>query len=89
MIDDDNDDILCKFELEPITDLRKSVLRQFHTYLNWFKRDSHFVYPILSFCFINPYMANINMDILHTVLSTFPKVLTGRNHLTTKNFFSW
>ena len=33
--------------------------------------------------------SNISMLILHTVLYTFPKVLTGRICLTIKSFFTW
>ena len=36
--------------------------------------------------FIHP---NINMHILHTVLYTFPKVLTRRICFTVKSFLSW
>ena len=32
---------------------------------------------------------NISMHILHTVLYTFPRVLTRRTCLTIKSFFSW
>ena len=32
---------------------------------------------------------NISMHILHTVLYTFPKVLTRRICLTVKSFFTW
>ena len=38
---------------------------------------------------INPLHPNISMHILHTVLYTFPKVLTRRICLTIKSFFSW
>ena len=37
---------------------------------------------------INPLQPNISMDILHTVLYTFPKVLTKRICLTIKSFIS-
>ena len=36
---------------------------------------------------VNPLHPNISLHILHTVLYTFPKVLTRRFCLTTKNFF--
>ena len=39
--------------------------------------------------FYNPLHPSISMHILHTVLSTFPKVLTRRICLTIKSFFSW
>ena len=35
----------------------------------------------------NPFHLNISMHILHTVLYTFPKVLTRRICLTVKSFF--
>ena len=38
---------------------------------------------------LNPLHPNISMHILHTILFTFPKVLTGRICLTIKSFFSW
>ena len=37
----------------------------------------------------NPLQPNISMHILHTILFTFPTVLTGRICLTIKSFFSW
>ena len=37
---------------------------------------------------VNPLHPNISMHILHTVCSTFPKVLTRRNCWTIKGFFS-
>ena len=39
--------------------------------------------------FFNPLHPNIIMHILHTVLYTFPKVLTRRICLTIKGFFGW
>ena len=38
---------------------------------------------------INPLHPNIGMDIPHTVLYTFPKVLTRRICLSIKRIFSW
>ena len=38
---------------------------------------------------MNPFYPNISMHILHTVLYTFPKILTRRIYLTIKSFFSW
>ena len=38
---------------------------------------------------IKPLHPNIRMHILHTVLYTFPKVLTRRIFLSIKSFFSW
>ena len=38
---------------------------------------------------INPLLTNISMHILHTVLYTFPKMLTRRICLTIKSFYSW
>ena len=38
---------------------------------------------------LKPLHPNISMHILHTVLYTFPKVLTRRICLTIKSFFSW
>ena len=38
---------------------------------------------------LNPLHPNISMHILHTVLCTFPKVLTGRICLTVKSVFNW
>ena len=38
---------------------------------------------------INPLHPNITIYILHTVLYTFPKVLTRRICLTIKSFISW
>ena len=38
---------------------------------------------------MNPFYPNISMNILHTVLYTFPKILTRRIYLTIKSFFSW
>ena len=38
---------------------------------------------------LNPLRPNISMHILHTVLCTFPKVLTGRICLTVKRVFNW
>ena len=38
---------------------------------------------------LNPLHPNISMHILHTVLYTFPMVLTWRMCLTIKIFFSW
>ena len=40
-------------------------------------------------CHFHHLHPNINMHILHTVLYTFPKVLTRRICLTIKSFFSW
>ena len=40
-------------------------------------------------CLIKPLHPNISIHILHTVLYTFPKVLTRRICLTIKSFFSW
>ena len=37
----------------------------------------------------NPLHPNISMHILHSVLNTFPKVLTRRICLTIENFFRW
>ena len=37
----------------------------------------------------SPLHPNISLHILHTVLYTFPKVLTRRICLTIKSFFSW
>ena len=36
---------------------------------------------------MNPFYPNISMHILHTVLHTFPKILTRRIYLTIKSFF--
>ena len=41
------------------------------------------------FCCISPLHPNISMQILHTVLHTFTKVLTRRICLTIKSVFSW
>ena len=41
------------------------------------------------FANVNPLHPNISMHILHTVLYTFPNLLTGRICLTIKSFFSW
>ena len=38
---------------------------------------------------VNPLHPNIIMHILHTVLHTFPKVLTRRISLTIKSLFRW
>ena len=38
---------------------------------------------------INPLHPNISMHILHSVLNTFPKVLTRRICLTIESFFRW
>ena len=38
---------------------------------------------------LDPLHPNIGMHILHTVLYTFPKVLTRRICLTVKSFYSW
>ena len=38
---------------------------------------------------INPLYPNISIHILHTVLYTFPKVLTRRICLKLKSFLSW
>ena len=38
---------------------------------------------------INPLHPNISLHLLHTVLRTFPKVLTGRICVTIMSFFSW
>ena len=38
---------------------------------------------------VNPLQPNITIHILHTVLCTLTKVLTGRICLTIKSFFSW
>ena len=38
---------------------------------------------------INPLHPNISMHILHSVLNTFPKLLTRRICLTIENFFRW
>ena len=38
---------------------------------------------------IYPLDPNVNMHILHTVLYTFPKVLTRRFSLLIKSFFCW
>ena len=38
---------------------------------------------------VNPLHPNISMYILHTVLCTFPKVLTRRICVTVKGCFSW
>ena len=44
----------------------------------------------LSFDFcLTFFHTNIRMDILHTVLYTFPRELTKSIYLTTKSFFSW
>ena len=42
-----------------------------------------------SFGYLNFIHPNINMHILHTVLYTFPKVLTRRICFTVKSFLSW
>ena len=42
----------------------------------------------LSYYGLNPLHPNISVHILHTVLFTFPKVLTRRICSTSKNFFS-
>ena len=39
--------------------------------------------------FVNPLHPNISMHILHTVLNTFPKVLTRRICLTIYSFYCW
>ena len=36
---------------------------------------------------LNPFHPNISLHILHTVLYTFPKVLTRRFYLLIKSFF--
>ena len=41
------------------------------------------------FFYVNPLQPNISAYILHTVLFTFPKVLTRRICLTIKSLFSW
>ena len=38
---------------------------------------------------INPLHPNISTQILHTILLTFPNVLTRRIYLTIKGFFSF
>ena len=38
---------------------------------------------------VNPFHPNISMHILHTVLFTFPKLLTKRIYLSIKRFFRW
>ena len=38
---------------------------------------------------LNPLHANISMHILHTIINTFPKVLTRRICLLIKSFFHW
>ena len=38
---------------------------------------------------LNPFQPSISMHILHTVLYTFPKVLTKRICLAIKSFSSW
>ena len=43
---------------------------------------------VVSF-YVNPLQPNISVYILHTVLFTFPKVLTRRICLTIKSLFSW
>ena len=40
-------------------------------------------------CVMNPLHPNFSMYILHTVLYTFPKVLTRRIWLTIKSFLGW
>ena len=40
-------------------------------------------------CVINPLHPNFSMYILHTVLYTFPKVLTRRIWLTIRSFLGW
>ena len=39
--------------------------------------------------FVDLLFSNISMNVLHTVLHTFPKVLTRRICLTVKSFISW
>ena len=48
-----------------------------------FKNFCVFIKPL------NPLHSNISKYILHTVLYTFPKVLTRRIYLTIKSFFIW
>ena len=38
---------------------------------------------------VNPFHPNISMHILHTVLFTFPKLLTRRIYWSIKSFFGW
>ena len=45
--------------------------------------------PRLRASLLNPLHPNISMNILHTVLCTFPKVLTRRICLPIKRFFPW
>ena len=60
-------------------------------FLNTTHLISMFIFAIETFMVIslNPLHPNIRLYILHTVLYTFPKKLTGRICLTIKNFFSW
>ena len=51
----------------------------------WAKKTFNSLYPLE----IDPLHPNISVHILHTVLCTFPKVLTRRICLTIKSFFSW
>ena len=37
----------------------------------------------------NPLHPNMTMHISHTVLYTFPKMPTGKNHIKIKSFFNW
>ena len=48
-----------------------------------------FGFPLSGSCSVNPLHPNISRHILHTVLNTFPKVLTRRICLTIKSFYCW
>ena len=60
-------------------------------YLNteYFISMFFFVIETIMVISLNPSHPNIKLYILHTVVYTFPKKLTGRICLTIKNFFSW
>ena len=66
-------------EKKNILSSNPKMLQSAWLWVNWTKK----------YLDLNPLHPNTSMHILHTVLHTFPEVLTRRIYLKIKSFFSW
>ena len=66
-----------------------AVLEQLPWDFSFLWLASNFPNNITPESYINPLHPNISMHILHTVLLTFPKVMTRRICLPIESFFAW
>ena len=71
------------------TALRYSMIDQRDLHLFFSQSDAKLKPKAAHILSLNPLHPNISRHILHTVLYTYPKVLTRRICLTNRSLFSW